>query len=623
MKIKRLICILFIGLLNPIYTYAQSDSSHQLPQIMIKGLRFSGFHTGSFLQNIGLENSAVQLNQSIHQVLSLHSGIYIKNGGPSLLASSATRGSTAQQTSTVWCGIPIESPMLGQTDLSMLPSFLFDGMGILYGAQSSLFGSGNIGGTIQLNHSNQIKRGLHAELLIGMGSFEEYNQGVKLAYAGNKMSAQLKVLNQYARNNFDYEIKGLGSQLMQHANVKQTALMQEFNYTPNRFHSFDFKIWLQQNNRLLPDLIGASKDNAIQNNQFARTIFTYKFNKGNYQLQSRTALFNEYFDYSSITTSLTKTRFVQLSQGLDQTWSFQKHRILLSGQLLAINGFTDNYSAEKSYIQPSVLGTIQSNWWNHKLETQINIRKQWYNQKGIPLIPGFGYKWQIKNWVALSGNIALGFRMPTLNDLYWNPGGNQNLNPEQSKSYETGIIIKHKQLQIRLNAYNRTCTNQITWMANSNGLWYAENTNEVEVNGLELIWQLEKKWSEFQFVFRGQHDYCLALNKDQKSTSTFNKQMMYVPKLKHLVQFEIIHGNYKLQYIHQYVGQRFYTSDNSEALPDYQIGNVFLQKQLNLRILKGLAFQFGIMNCWNQQYQNILNRPMPGRQLNLTINYQF
>jgi iron complex outermembrane receptor protein len=213
--------------------------------------------------------------------------------------------------------------------------------------------------------------------------------------------------------------------------------------------------------------------------------------------------------------------------------------------------------------------------------------------------------------------------MPTLNDLYWNPGGNQNLNPEQSKSYETGIIIKHKQLQIRLNAYNRTCTNQITWMANSNGLWYAENTNEVEVNGLELIWQLEKKWSEFQFVFRGQHDYCLALNKDQKSTSTFNKQMMYVPKLKHLVQFEMIHGNYKLQYIHQYVGQRFYTSDNSEALPDYQIGNVFLQKQLNLRILKGLAFQFGIMNCWNQQYQNILNRPMPGRQLNLTINYQF
>ncbi len=612
-----------MGFLNPILTHAQSDSSHQLPQVMVRGFRFSGFHTGSYLQNITLENSALNLNQSIHQTLTLNSGVFIKSGGPSLLASSATRGSTAQQTSTVWCGIPIESPMLGQSDLSMLPSFLFDGIGILYGAQSSLFGSGNIGGTIQLNHSNQTPKGLHAELLLGVGSFEACNQGVKLAYGANKMSAQLKLLNQYASNNFDYEIKGLGNQVMQHAAVKQTALMQEFNYTPNAYHSFDIKIWLQANNRLLPDLIGAAADNAVQNNDFIRNIFTYKFTKGNYQLQSRTALFNEFFDYASLTTSLTNTRFIQLSQGIDQTWNFKKHKILLSGQFQSISGFTDNYNAQKSYMQPSILGTIQSNWFNQKLETQINIRQQWYNQERIPIIPGFGYKWQIKEWLALSGNISLGFRMPTLNDLYWNPGGNINLKPEQSTSYETGIFIRYKQAQIRLNAYNKTCTNQITWIANSSGLWHAENTNQVNVTGLELIWQFEKKWVNLQIGFKGQHDYCLALNKEQTNANAFNKQMMYVPKLKHLVQFEIGTGKIKIQYIHQYIGQRFYTSDNTEALPDYQLGSVFLQKQFGNGLLQGLAFQMGIMNCWNNQYQNILNRPMPGRQLNLTINYQF
>ncbi len=618
-----MVCVFFGGLLSPFYLHAQLDSNHQLHQVMIKGYRFSGFHTGSFLQNIDLENKAFQFNQNIHQILSLNAGVFIKNGGPSLLASSASRGSTAQQTSTVWCGIPIESPMLGQTDLSMLPSFLFDGIGVLYGAQSSLFGSGNIGGTIQLNHSNHLKKGLHTELLMGIGSFNEFSQGVKLTYARNKISTQFKLLNQFTGNNYTFEIDGIGKQRMQHASTKQIALMQEFNYTPNRLHSFDLKIWLQKNNRLLPDLLGATKDEAIQNNNFNRTILTYKFSKGNYQLQSRTALFNEFFDYSSVTTPLTNTRFLQISQGLDQSWRYKNHHILLSGQYQYIRGFTDNFISEKSYHQPSVLLTVQSSWFNHQLETQINIRKQWYNLTNIPIVPGFGYKWQITNWLSLNGNVGAGFRMPTLNDLYWNPGGNQTLKPEQSISVETGIVIKNEYYQIRLNAYNKTCNDQITWTSSSSGFWQAENINQVEVNGFELIWQLEKKWFGLPFGFRGQHDYCLALNKAQTNATTFDKQLMYVPKIKHLIQFEIGIKKFKLQYVHQYVGQRFYTSDNSEALPDYQLGNVFLHKQFNFKMYSGISMQLGILNCWNKQYQNILNRPMPGRQLNFTINYQF
>ena len=32
------------------------------------------------------------------------------------------------------------------------------------------------------------------------------------------------------------------------------------------------------------------------------------------------------------------------------------------------------------------------------------------------------------------------YRFPTINDLYWNPGGNRNLNPENGYSADFGLL---------------------------------------------------------------------------------------------------------------------------------------------------------------------------------------
>jgi vitamin B12 transporter len=623
LKKKQLFELVMLSCFGFTSLRAQNDSTRQLEPVLIKGYRFSEFQTGSFLQQISFENSLNSLGQNIHQSLAFNSSIFIKNGGPSLLASTASRGSTAQQTSTVWCGIPIESPLLGQNDLSTLPVFLFDGMGILYGAQSSLFGSGNIGGTIQLNHSKQLNKGFHGQVFLQAGSFETYNQGFKLSYAGNKLTMQFKFLHQNALNNFEYEWPGIGTQKMQHANLNQQAILQEINYTPNQKHTLSYKLWLQDNKRNIPDVIGGSIDNAEQTNRFARNIVEYKYNRGNYQLQSRTAFFNELFNYSSVSTNNSNSRFSQLSQAIDQTWSFKQHKFLFSTQYLLVNGFIDNYITEKRYKQPSVLGTIQSTWFKQKFETQLNIRKQWYNQKSLPLIPSFGFNWKLKKWFTMNGNLAAAFRMPTMNDLYWKPGGNEQLKPEESKNIELGATIKFKAYRIRLNIYQKQCTNQITWIANSNGIWQAENVQSVEVKGAEAFWQFEKKWNAWNFNIKGQHDYCMAINKSTVDLNVYNKQMMYVPKIKHLFQFTFKYKQIAIEYIHQYIGQRFYTSDNSAALSDYQIGNLFLQKTMAFKNSKGIVLQVGIQNCWNQNYQNILNRPMPKRQLQFTFTYNF
>jgi iron complex outermembrane receptor protein len=52
------------------------------------------------------------------QILSQHSTIFIKSYGNGTLATSSFRGTAAQHTQVQWNGISLNSPMLGQTDMS-------------------------------------------------------------------------------------------------------------------------------------------------------------------------------------------------------------------------------------------------------------------------------------------------------------------------------------------------------------------------------------------------------------------------------------------------------------------------------------------------------------------------
>ena len=66
------------------------------------------------------------------------------------LASPSFRGTGASQTVIDWNGININSPTLGQADLSLIPVGLIDDIHIYYGGASLLLNNGGIGGAINL-----------------------------------------------------------------------------------------------------------------------------------------------------------------------------------------------------------------------------------------------------------------------------------------------------------------------------------------------------------------------------------------------------------------------------------------------------------------------------------------
>src|SRR5690606_21752078 len=62
----------------------------------------------------------------------------------------------------------------------------------------------------------------------------------------------------------------------------------------------------------------------------------------------------------------------------------------------------------------------------------ILMRAEYYDSRMMPLIPSGGFEWQVihNKPVLLRANFARNFHKPTLNDLYWIPGGNEDLLPE-------------------------------------------------------------------------------------------------------------------------------------------------------------------------------------------------
>src|SRR6187402_1862581 len=137
-----LTCLLCIaGVWNSV---AQSDTTY-LREVRVYGLPVTSHAVGAKIDQLdagGLGNLSDKLSSDVP--------LYLKSYGNNQLSTISIRGTTASQTAVLWNGININSPTLGQSDLALLPLYLFDQLSVRYGGSSALYGSDAIGGSILL-----------------------------------------------------------------------------------------------------------------------------------------------------------------------------------------------------------------------------------------------------------------------------------------------------------------------------------------------------------------------------------------------------------------------------------------------------------------------------------------
>ena len=215
--------------------FAEMDTVH-IEEVVSYGT-LKKYQSGAKIEKITEKQLDSNKDGNLQHLLSRTLPIFFKTdaGG---LSTMRIRGTSPDHTSINFGGININSLTLGHSNVSNVPLYLFDEIGVQFGSSSSVNGSGSIGGAIHLGLRNTWTDGFKAEMRIANGSFGEQFYGSKLFLGNGKFESVTRAYYYYKKNNFkfmnpikDFETQKIGIEDTQrNADIENIGLLQEFNY---------------------------------------------------------------------------------------------------------------------------------------------------------------------------------------------------------------------------------------------------------------------------------------------------------------------------------------------------------------------------------------------------------
>jgi iron complex outermembrane receptor protein len=559
------------------------------------------------------------ITSTMPQLLLQQNACLVKSYGQGNIASLGIRGSTAEQTAVLWNGMNINNPMLGQSDISLLPVGFFNSMSIQKGALSGYWGSGAMAGVLNLQSGAQQTKGLTMQASTSYSSMQNSTQWLSVNYTGSKLSSSTKLLVDISQNKYQYYKNtdtSLIKQTQQHAQAKQYALMQDFAYKLLKANQqLGLHFWLQDADRNSPYTASGLPQNANQKDRIFRSMLDWKVSKQRVVFNTKLAFFDETLIYNDTTTATySNSNFKTFAFDADMQYQMGKGFALSGGtsNMLSLAN-TPNYTTQKHLLKDALFENISWNSNNNFFIANVYARQELFNN--ITFVPtgGFTTTLNIFKWLAWKTNAGTVYRYPTFNELYWSPGGNPNLKPEQGHSEETSLQVKQqiKKLSIAFTGtiFSRDIHNNIMWLPGSGGNWSPINILQVWSRGVETNTEVTYKSNRFKTLLNVLTNYIMST-----SLPAFGQylQMPYTPMYSGSAILFVEYRNWMIRGAYTYTGYRYLSTDNYSYLSPYTL--------LDLRIARTFTcnnFMLNVFaeinNALNENYQSITQYGMPLR----------
>ena len=230
------------------------------------------------------------------------------------------------------------------------------------------------------------------------------------------------------------------------------------------------------------------------------------------------------------------------------------------------------------------------------------------------------------------------FRMPTFNDLYYTDVGNISLKPEDATQYDAGVEytktftfvggLRNLQLNVKADGYFNQVNNKIVAIpkGNSQYRWQMMNLGYVEITGVDINAGLTFTFAHhIEWNTRMTYTYQRAKDlTDPNDPLTYGGQIAYIPRHSGSVTSCIAWNDWSLNYSFIYVGERYHNSANIPVNyePSWYTHDLALAKLFRFRAWN-LSASVEVNNLLNQQYDIILNYPMPGLNGKLVLKAIF
>lgn len=667
---KRLI-IGFLCLLPGVLPAQRLSRGLRIPEVTIYGKRP--------MKDIGIQKTRMDslalkenIALSMADVLTFNSSIFVKSYGRATLSTVAFRGTSPSHTQVTWNGMRINNPMLGMTDFSMIPSYFIDDASLLHGTSSVNETGGGLGGAVKLSTQPAEADGFGLQYIQGIGSFQTFDEFLRLTYGDDHWQTSTRVVyssspNDYTYRNrdkkenvYDENMNIVGQYYPKEKNksgaFKDLHLLQEIYYNTRKGDRFGLNAWFISSNRELPMLTtDYGHANDFENRQRKLTfrgILSWDHLHENWKIAAKGGYIHTQMKYdykrdagNGIMTPMTRSRSkVNTFYGQFEGEYYIGREWLFTANVAAHQHFVE--SRDKNIIRQDgnkaivgyskgrteLSGSASAKWQpTERIGMSVVLREEMYGESWTPLIPAFFIDGILskKGNVMIKTSVSRNYRFPTLNDLYFLPGGNPDLKRESGWTYDVGTsfaIGKENvySLSGSVNWFDSHVKDWILWLPTTKGFFSPRNIKDVHAYGVELESDFTvalKK--DLQLTLNGTLSWTPSINEGEPMTPadrSVGKQLPYVPEWSSTITGRIAWKRWSLLYKWCYYSERFTMSSNDISLtgklPPYFMNNLTIEKGITTKWAE-LSLKGAINNLFDEEYLSVLSRPMPG------INFEF
>ncbi|MFC1559770.1 TonB-dependent receptor plug domain-containing protein [Candidatus Margulisiibacteriota bacterium] len=599
------ISVIFIFLLSSSVLSIESPVFYG-EEVVISASRFPQFlnESPSSVTIISSEEIRALGAKNLSDAIKYTYGVYAKAVGYLGAATTPTiRGARASQTLVYVNGVKIGDPLLGVVDAGDVPAHDIEKIEIIRGPASSLYGADAMGGVINIITKRPTEK---MELSIGSKLMERGAGDLTLSNSGKSGALGYRISFSEDRS----------PGYRENSAYKADSMSTSFNWDIAQGAEAELYTDLYSADKGVPGAKATPTPNKKQVDNNAQHSFIIK-NDINDDIKLKTKVFyrGKKQKDSSNPVATPYTHYDSFSRGIEFQTDLKlgDSNYLVTGAEFKGDNCDSDAIGSRSYDNSAVFLLNETRYGD--LIFNVGARHDNHSVYGPNTSPRAGLIYNVSGNTALKATYSMGFRAPTLNELYWysydsGPGwsfemlGNPNLKPEKSVDYYLSIAHQFSdRFDAELGYFASKAEDLIGWQTVWMSGWYstaeAQNIDEADIMGYELNVNYNMT-DDLAMFFNYTFQKAIDL-------STGN-QLAYKPQDQYNLGLRYKDGSgYRASLTGKQIGKRYDSLYMADALP-YAVWDARFEKEFD-----SYSFYAGAENLFNEDYEDSLNYPMPGR----------
>lgn len=437
-----------------------------------------------------------------------------ESGGAGQAVSVGIRGSDPRSTLITLDGVPLNSPFMGGADLNSLGLVSLGDIDLVRGGQGAVRGTDSAGGLIDARTPSVLDSWSGTRAVLSAGSFGTFKLKASHSHVFERSAGPVGLLAAagvlHSGGGFSFTDSNGAGRDREHNAATAFEAMVKVESEPADGHRVDALVEVFRDDREIAGMEQFPSTSALQNDTrvlakvgwrgpelfglrgatsadvyFRFLMFNFSDDKPQMGAPQDTGLMSGGFGarFSTLAAPWNRLAF---RFGVDG--GYEQGRVRRIGQ--------NPYEPARGLFAGNVglVAGAPSDPW----QLNVDLRLEYDSGFGFRAVPSLGIWYEPHQIVRLTANVGRSFRLPTLEELYFDTGfvqGNPELKPEDSVTWDVGVEVgRGRWWNVKAAYFENYGFNMIMFTPVSAFVIRAANSGSATLRGVEASGSVEWRW---------------------------------------------------------------------------------------------------------------------------------